>query len=39
MIDITIFTQMFTMFYFSKYIIIGTAIYGIMRLIKYILGV
>lgn len=39
MIDINIFTQMFTIFYFGKYIIIATTIYGIMKLIKYILGV
>ena len=39
MIDITMFTQMFTIFYFSKYIIMASAIYGMMRLIKYIIGV
>lgn len=38
MIDIKIFTEMFTIFYFGKYIIIGTTFYGIMRLIKYILN-
>lgn len=39
MIDIKIFTQMFTIFYFGKYLILATTFYGIMRLIKYIIGV
>lgn len=37
MIDINIFTSLFTNFYFGKWLVIGATVYGLMNLIKMIL--
>ena len=37
MIDINIFTEMFTEFYFGKWLIIGSAVYGMMKCIKILI--
>lgn len=38
MLDINIFKSLFTDFYFGKWLILGGTLYGIMKLIKYMLG-
>ena len=34
MIDITIFTNMFTQFYFGKYLLIGIGVYGTFKIVE-----
>lgn len=38
MISVEIFKNLFTEFYFGKWLILGTALFGCMCLIKYLLG-
>ena len=38
MISVDIFKNLFTEFYFGGWLILGMALFGCMRLVKYLLG-